>query len=486
MRLESLIDRTDMKIYGNKNVDVWGLSDNSLTCKPGDIFFAISGTKVDAKEFALDAVKRGAVAVVSNVKLNLPKHVANVVCKNDRKAMSYISASFYGFPSKELFIVGVTGTNGKTTSTFMLESIFKNAGKKVGIIGTNGVFVSGEKIVTNMTTPDPIVLQNVLAIMRDNGVQVVCMEISAHALELQKNWGVMTDIALFTNLTQDHLDFFLNMQNYYKAKAKLFTPENAIIGVVNVDDKFGKKLYKESKIPMLTYSLYENSRASIFASEIFQTENGQTFNVTVLGEKQEVNLKLSGLFNISNALASIGAGFIYGLKLDAIISGLEKLEEVDGRFNCYDINGIKAVIDYAHTPDGLENILKSAKQMSGDHKLYSVFGCGGNRDSLKRPIMGKISEELAEFTIITSDNPRFEKPEDIAKDIESGMKKSNHTIIIDRESAIFKAFSLAKAGDVIVISGKGSENYIDQNGEKRFYQDKNVVMKIKKQISGNN
>lgn len=482
MRLESLIDKTVMKIYGNKDVDVLGLSDNSLTCKPGDIFFAICGTKVDAKAFAEDAVKRGAVAILSNQKLNLPKNVANVVCKNDRKAMSYISASFYGFPSKELFIVGVTGTNGKTTSTFMLESIFKNAGKKVGIVGTNGVFVAGEKIVTNMTTPDPIVLQKVLAFMRDSGVQIVCMEISAHALELQKNWGVMTDIALFTNLTQDHLDFFLNMQNYYKAKAKLFTPEGAIIGVVNADDRYGKKLYKESKIPTLTYSLSEKTRASIFASNIKQTESGQSFTVTVLGEKQEVNLKLSGLFNISNALAAIGAGFIYGLKLETIVNGLEKLEEVDGRFNCYDVSGIKIVIDYAHTPDGLENILKSAKQMSGGHKLFSVFGCGGNRDSLKRPIMGKISEEIADFTIITSDNPRFEKPEDIAKDVEHGMTKNNHTSILDREKAIFKAFSMAKAGDVIVISGKGSENYIDQNGEKRFYQDKNVVMKIKNQI----
>lgn len=486
MRLESIIDKTCMKIYGNKDVDVLGLSDNSLTCKKGDIFFAISGTKIDAKEFACDAVKKGAVAVLSNQRLILPKNVANVVCKSDRKAMSYICASYYGFPSKELFIVGITGTNGKTTSTFMLESIFKNAGKKVGVIGTNGVFVSGEKIVTNMTTPDPIVLQKILAKMRDDGVQIVCMEISAHALELQKNWGIMTDIALFTNLSQDHFDFFLNMEKYFRAKAKLFTPEGSIIGVVNVDDKYGERLYRESKIPILTYSLSDKTRASIFASDVVQTENGQSFCVSVLGEKQKVNLKLSGLFNVSNALVCIGAGFIYGLKLETIIKGLEKLEEVEGRFNCYLVGGVKFIVDYAHTPDGLENILKSAKQMCIKHNLFSVFGCGGNRDRLKRPIMGKISEEIADFSIITSDNPRFESPEAIAKEIESGMTKDNHVIVIDREKAIYKAFSMSKKGDVIVVSGKGSENYIDQNGEKRFYQDKNVIMKIKNQFSGNN
>lgn len=486
MRLDSLIDRTYMKIYGSGEIEVSGLSDNSHFCKSGDLFFAIDGTKTDGKKYALDAVKNGAVAVVSKKKICLPKGIANVVCKDERKAMSDISACFYGFPSKELFVIGVTGTNGKTTTTYMLESIFKFAGKNVGIIGTNGVFINGEKIVSNMTTPDPIFLQKILAKMRDDGVQIVCIEISAHALEFQKNRGVMTDIALFTNLSHDHLDFFENMQKYYRAKAKLFLPENAIIGVVNIDDKSGKKLYSESRIPTLTYSVLKNERASIFANCLKQNTVGQSFDVCVFGERRRVNLKMSGLFNVSNALSAIGAGFIYGLSLDKIVQGLEMLEEVDGRFNLYDISGIKVVVDYAHTPDGLENILKSAKQLAGKNKVFSVFGCGGNRDSAKRPIIGKISEENSDFTFITTDNPRFEDPLQIAKEIEKGMTKPSHEIELDREKAIFKAVSKASCGDVVVVSGKGAENYIDQNGEKRFYLDKNVVLKIKNNFVGNN
>lgn len=486
MRLADLIDKSYMRIYGNGDIEISGLTDNSLFCKKGDLFFAIDGTKVDGKKFAIDAVKNGAVAVVSRKRICLPNGIANVVCKDERKAMSDIAACFYGYPAKELFVVGVTGTNGKTTTTYMLESIFKHAGKNVGIIGTNGVMINGEKIVSNMTTPDPIFLQKILAKMRDGGVQIVCMEISAHALELQKNRGVMTDIALFTNLSQDHLDFFLNMQKYYKAKAKLFTPENAIIGVVNIDDKSGAKLYQESRIPTLTYSVLKNKRASIFADNIENKEVGQSFDVCVLGEKQKVNLKLSGLFNVSNALSAIGAGFIYGLKLETIVAGLETLEEVDGRFNLYDVCGKKVVIDYAHTPDGIENILKSARQLAGKQKVISVFGCGGNRDTTKRPIMGRISEENADFTIITTDNPRFENPFQIAKQIEEGMTKQSHLIELDREKAIFRAISMASKGDFIVVSGKGAEDYIDQNGEKRFYQDKNIVLKIKNNLVGNN
>lgn len=485
MILAKLINESYMKIFGNSEVEIFGLSSNSSKCKKGDMFFALEGVVSDGKKYALEAIENGAVAIVSRYKIeNLPENVCNVVCKDERKAMSEISAKFFENPSKELFIIGVTGTNGKTTITFMLESIFTNAGKNVGVIGTNGVFFNGKKIVTNMTTPDPILFQELLAKMRDEGVQIVCVEISAHALELQKNWGVMLDIALFSNLSQDHLDFFENMEKYYKAKAKMFSAESAIIGAVNVDDESGMRLYGESKIPMLSYSI-RKKHATICASEIVDGCDFQSFRVDVFGETAIAKLRLHGKFNVSNALASICAGVIYGLNLETILQGLEKLQEVEGRFNVFDVDGIRVIVDFAHTPDGLENILKTAKEMT-EGKLISVFGCGGNRDKLKRPIMGQISEHYATHTIITSDNPRFEEPLEIAKEIESGMKEQTHEIVLERENAILRAIELAFPGDVVVVSGKGAENYIDQNGQKRFYQDKNVVLKIKNTRMANN
>lgn len=487
MILKNLIDTTYMTVYGNDNINIVGLSNSSKKIKKGYMFFALEGTNLDGKTFALEAVKNGAVAVVSRYKINLPTGITNIVCADERKAMSDISVKFYDYPAKELFIIGVTGTNGKTTTTYMLESIFKYAGKKVGIIGTNGVKICGEKIVTNMTTPDPILLQEIFAKMRDKGVQIVCMEISAHALELQKIWGIMTDIALFTNLTQDHLDFFLTMEKYGRAKAKLFTREMALVGVVNVEDDFGKKLYQKSLIPILTYARKgcSKNKAAIISFDEIETNYGQEFMVKVLGKKQKIKLNLSGKFNISNALASIGASFIYGLELETIAKGLETLKEVEGRFNFYDLSGVKVVIDYAHTPDGLLNILKSAREITTG-KVISVFGCGGNRDSGKRPIMGSISENEADYTFITTDNPRYENPIDIAKEIESGMKKLSHEIEVDREKAIKKAIKKANFGDIVVISGKGAEDYIEICGVKHPYEDKNVILKIKSQFSVNN
>lgn len=485
MILEKLVNKSYMKIIGNPETEIFGLSSNSLNCKPGDIFFALEGVVSDGKKYAFEAIRNGSVAIVSRFPIeNLPNNVCNVICKDERKAMSEISAKFFEYPSKELFIIGVTGTNGKTTITYMLESIFTHAGKKVGVIGTNGVRFCGKEFVTNMTTPDPILFQELLAKMRDDGVQIVCVEISAHALELQKNWGIMLDIALFSNLSQDHLDFFENMEKYYKAKAKMFSVESAIIGAVNVDDESGRRLYCESKIPMLSYSSMKK-QATVCASEIIDGCDFQSFRVDVFGETAIAKIKLHGKHNVANALASICAGVIYGLNLETILQGLEKLQEVEGRFNVYDVDGIKVIVDFAHTPDGLENILKTAKEMTNG-KLISVFGCGGNRDKLKRPIMGQISEHYATHTIITSDNPRFEDPLEIAKEIESGMKDQSHEIELEREDAIFKAVEFALPGDIVVISGKGAENYIDQNGQKRFYQDKNVVLKIKNAKMANN
>lgn len=481
MKLSKVLSNVDTKGEYD-DIEIEGLYHNSKEVKDGGLFFAIDGTKVSGREFALEAVKRGAKVIISSSKIEgLPSEVINLVSEDTRLAMSLCASNFYEEPSRDMFVLGVTGTNGKTTTTFMLESVFKEAGNKVGVIGTNGVFIDGKKIDSNLTTPDPIYLQKTLAKMREEGVDVVAMEVSAHALELKKTRGVMTDIALFTNLTQDHLDFFSNMQSYGEAKAKLFEEGMSRFGVVNIDDSFGRYLQNAASVPILTYSQKKESGADIIADKVRHNTTNQTFDVITPKGRIKITLNLCGGFNISNALGVIAAALMSGIELGAIKKGLEKLEMVEGRFNTYDVNGVRVVIDYAHTPDGLMNILSATREITSG-KLISVFGCGGNRDRGKRPIMGEISEKLADYTIVTSDNPRFEKPEDIANDILEGMKTSSHLVSLDRKKAIKLAVAMANEGDSVVIAGKGAEPYIDMLGVKTPYEDKKVVEEILEEI----
>lgn len=481
MKLSKVLSNVDTKGEYD-DIEIEGLYHNSKEVKDGGLFFAIDGTKVSGREFALEAVKRGAKVIISSSKIEgLPSEVINLVSEDTRLAMSLCASNFYEEPSRDMFVLGVTGTNGKTTTTFMLESVFKEAGNKVGVIGTNGVFIDDKKIDSNLTTPDPIYLQKTLAKMREEGVDVVAMEVSAHALELKKTRGVMTDIALFTNLTQDHLDFFSNMQSYGEAKAKLFEEGMSRFGVVNIDDSFGRYLQNAASVPILTYSQKKESGADIIADKVRHNTTNQTFDVITPKGRIKITLNLCGGFNISNALGVITAALMSGIELGAIKKGLEKLEMVEGRFNTYDVNGVRVVIDYAHTPDGLMNILSATREITSG-KLISVFGCGGNRDRGKRPIMGEISEKLADYTIVTSDNPRFEKPEDIANDILEGMKTSSHLVSLDRKKAIKLAVAMANEGDSVVIAGKGAEPYLDMLGVKTPYEDKKVVEEILEEI----
>ncbi len=489
-RLRDLVDK-GMIVYGDDDIMIENLTHKSYELDKNSMFFAIKGTKINGEDFASEAVKNGAVCVVSQNRLDLPANVSQIVCEDVRRAMSSIAAKFYGAVNNKLFIVAVTGTNGKTTSTYMLASVFKAAGKKVGIIGTNGIFIGEQKIGQSLTTPDPIDLNKTLLQFSENGVEVVCMEMSAHALELQKNWGIMTDIALFTNLTQDHLDFFETMENYGRAKAKLFTKDSCKMAVINADDDFGYSLFKSCQIPMIAYAREKNKNydrimsANIVAFDEVTDHNGngQDFVVKVFGKESKIHLNIDGGFNVANALGVIGAGHLAGLSLKTIAAGLNNVKKVDGRFNTYMIGGVKVIIDYAHTPDGIANILCAARELAGENKLFSVFGCGGNRDSAKREIMGRISCENADFTFITSDNPRYEEPREIAKQIEQGFTASNYKIVLDRKQAIKQAIMLAKAGDVVVIAGKGAENYMDIKGQKIFFSDKAVIEELKEEIN---
>ena len=484
MLLKELLEdvECEFSVIGNENQYFKGLYHNSKEVKEDGLFFAISGTNVNGAEYVNEAIENGAKVIVSEKELELPDGVTNILVKDVREAMSLFACSYYDNPSLDLFVIGITGTNGKTTSTFMISSIFKEAGKSVGIIGTNGIYINGKHYPSSFTTPDPILLQETLSKMRSYGVDVVVMEVSAHALELQKIRGVMTDIALFTNLTQDHLDFFESMENYGNAKKKFFNRSYSRYGVINLDDSFGKNIFETSNIPMLTYSRNQSQKklreADIFILEEKHNTTSTTFKISSPKGVQDFRINLSGGFNVSNALGAISAGIIAGIPLEKISKGLNRLQKVAGRFNTYDVGGVRVIIDYAHTPDGLENILKATREIT-DGEVYSVFGCGGNRDAGKRPIMGKISSELADYTIITSDNPRFEHPDEIAAEIERGMDVgAMHSVILDREAAIKLAISMAKKGDSVVIAGKGAEDYIDMLGVKTHYSDGEVVEEI--------
>jgi len=481
MRLIDLLKDVDCEIYGDNSIEIENLTHNSKEVKEGGLFFAIKGEHYNGEEFVDDAIKQGANVVVSENKLNLS--CTNVVVKNIRKAMSLIANNFYLNPAEKMLIIGVTGTNGKTTTTYMLKSIFEEAGKNVGVIGTNGIIINGKKTVSNFTTPDPIILQKTLREMVDAGVNVVCMETSAHALKLQKLWGVMTDIALFTNLSQDHLDYFKNMDDYFIAKKSFFSAQLARFGVVNIDDPYGKIIYDNADIPLVSYSKENNREADVMASNIISGYYNQEFNVKSVKGDFKVNLNMLGSFNVSNALCAISAAIMAGVEQKHIINALKNLEQIEGRFNTYFVKGVRVIVDYAHTPDGLENILKAARVFT-EKNLISVFGCGGNRDVSKRHIMGQISTSLADLTVITSDNSRLEDPIDIIEDIERGVENNKYMLEIDRILAIKKAVNLACRGDTVLILGKGAENYFDVNGEKIPYiTDAGIIKEIQKEES---
>lgn len=478
MKLFSLLKNINARVLGNVAIEIKGLYHKDTEVKEGGIFFSLRGTRVDGNAYVLSAIKNGAVAVVTEQEIQNLSHVTQVVVKNAREAMSQIACKFYGNPASKLKVIGITGTNGKTTTSNMIASILNYADKKVGIIGTNGVFIRGEKFESGMTTPDPIELQKYLQLMVRTKVEYAVMEVSAHAIDLYKISGFVFDAVVFTNLTEDHLDYFKTMEKYFQAKAKLFARKHANFAVINVDDEYGMRIIDSINLPYVTYS-NSGINAMFYAGDIKQKGAGQTFK---LNGKFDFELGFAGKFNVSNALAAIAVAEHFGFDEVQIAKGLSGMKPVDGRFNSIMVGEVLVVVDYAHTPDGLKNILSACREIAGKNKLISVFGCGGNRDSAKRPIMGEISTSLADFTIITSDNPRFEKREDIAKDIVSGISKTNYSVKLDRPKAIFEAIKMAEPHDVVVVAGKGAEPYIDENGEKMPYSDLAEIEKIRRKI----
>jgi UDP-N-acetylmuramoyl-L-alanyl-D-glutamate--2,6-diaminopimelate ligase len=470
--IQELIKETKIKkIIGDiENLKTETLIYDSKKVVHGSLFFCLKGENSDGHDYVADAVANGAIAIVCEKRLETK--IPQIIVENSRKAFSICCGNLYGNPAKKLKMIAITGTNGKTTTSFLIRSILECEDKKVGLIGTQGAYIGKQYFETNLTTPDPQVLHKLLKTMLDNKIEYVVMEASAHSLALDKLEGINFEVGVFTNFTQDHLDYFKTMDSYKKAKLKLFN--NIKCGVINFDDAVGLEIAKDLKVPLVSYAL--NTPSDIFAINILKKSLSSEFVINLCDNIFEVKSKLLGEFNIYNSLAAAGAASMLGVTIKNIKRGLEKLEKVPGRFNSLKlINGATVIIDFAHTPDGIEKILTAIKQLPFN-RIITVFGCGGNRDKGKRPKMGEIAERLSDFVVVTSDNPRFENPDLILEDIEGGMASNKHICIVDRKEAIQYAINLSRKHDVIAICGKGAEEYQDINGVKSPYNDFDVVI----------
>ncbi len=471
MKLGQLL--TGIDFYADKSLldrEVADIKINSLEIKEGDVFVALKGINHDGNHYFNDAFEKGAVAIISD-----EADGEDIVKVDDaRVAYSLISKNFFGRACDELKIVAVTGTNGKTTTTSLISEILNGSGCKTGLIGTEGVKYNGKHIDTGFTTPDPYTLHKVFKQMKDEGIEYVVMEASAHAIALKKLAGVKFDVGVLTNITEDHLDYFGDMDTYAQTKLSFFNRENMTLGIVCADDDYAKYLFVEADVPILSYGIENPS--DTFAINLKGDFDHTAFECNCLEEIFPIKTNLVGRYNVENTLAAITVCRALGLPAGLIQANLRYINAVEGRFNVVRCKGFNVVIDYAHTPDGLEKVINTAREMTKG-RLIILFGCGGNRDRLKRKIMGKIASENSDKVYVTSDNPRYEKPMDIISEIEEGIN-CEHETIENREAAIIKALSDCEEGDTLIIAGKGGEKYQDIMGVKHPYNDFDVVHKF--------
>lgn len=479
MNVKQLINELPclIKVHGDENTQVLSLSADSRKIEPGALFFCIHGIKVDAHEFAPQAVAAGASVLV--VERELDVDATQIVVTDVRLAMSYIAQSFYGHPARGMKMIGITGTKGKSTTCFLIKSILQQAGHKVGLIGTIMTMIGDKRLPADLTTPDPIELQKLLRQMADEGVDVVTMEVSAHALALHKLDGMIYDAVAFTNLSHDHLDFFGTPENYFAAKCRLLTPEFAKYALLNGDDEHAASIVDTLKIPHERFAIRE--KANIYAGDIEFDARGLSFMMHFHKRYAlEIHLKLSGLFNVYNSLCAAAVCDAIGIAPEYIKAGLEEIASVPGRMEVLDTGTqYQVILDYAHSPDSLDNVLRAVRQFTNG-RLIAVFGCGGNRDREKRPIMGRIGAELADYCVLTSDNPRGENPMDILASIEEGARPEGkpYSVIENRREAIKHALKIAQPGDVVLLAGKGHETYQEIMGEKHPFDEKVVVQEL--------
>lgn len=517
MILREILENCELhkKMYKPDNlnkINISGITYDSRNVKEGWLFVAIRGEKFDGHNFITDAIQRGAIAIAYEEQLNKEKissvipdnRLSNVVfiqVENSRKELACISNNFYKKPSEKLNLIGVTGTNGKTTITYILKSIFETWQRKVGIIGTIQYMIGKNILPAVHTTPESPEFQHLLKDMLAAGCTHVISEVSSHALAQYRVDGAKFKVAVFTNLTRDHLDFHKTMENYFQAKRRLFVELLSSNGtaIINIDDIFGKQLYSEllpvrwlsSTLNILTFGLQAGS--DISASKINSSYNGMNFLLQINNESVEINTSLIGMFNVYNIMAAAGAAKSMNVPLSIIAEGIKNTKVVPGRFEKVDMGqDFLCIIDYAHTEDALERLIITARELldfkdpliSRKGGIITVFGCGGDRDRGKRPSMGRAATSLSDFVIITSDNPRTEDPLQIIDDIEKGVLTKNYIIEPDRQKAIEEAINMAKTGDIVLIAGKGHEDYQEIEGIKKHFSDKEIAAEaIKKKLS---
>ena len=481
----------DCTIIGNPDEPISGIAYRSDAVNPGDAFCCIVGLKADGHSFAQDAIDRGARVLIVERKVYLADatDVTEVVVKDSRKAMARLASRFYGNPSEAFSLVGVTGTNGKTTTTFLVNHIAQVLGNKTGLIGTVGIEIDGEHRPSSHTTPESPDLQKIFAMMRDEGCGVVSMEVSSHALDLERTWATKFAVTAFTNLTQDHLDYHKTFEAYFAAKARLFSKDYPAKRVINIDSTWGKELLKRSSTneDIIITTGFDPS-AQIHPIDVEYGAASTRVVLSVRGSQMEVTYPLVGRFNVENVMTAFGTALQLGYSASAIVEALRDVPAVPGRLQrvvAEHDGGISIYVDYAHTPDALEKAIASVSALETEGKTIVVFGCGGDRDSGKRPIMGRAAL-AADYAVVTSDNPRTEDPNAIIEDIVAGMGEGtdHFEVVPDRRDAIARAIAVANPGDAILIAGKGHEDYQIIGTEKHHFDDREVAAEELKKVFG--
>lgn len=471
MKLYDII--SNLKFVGIKNyreIDIDALTFNSKEKLNNGMFFCIKGLNQDGHDYAIESLSNGSLCLV--VERYLDINVTQILVENARVAMSYIASIFYSTYKSKMKFIGITGTNGKTTTCFVMREILQKLGKSVGLIGTEGIFINNLMLPPMLTTPDPIALHKTIHEMELNGCEYCLMEVSAHAIALNKIDNIYYDVVGLTNITQDHLDFFVNMENYVKCKLSLFNFTHAKVGVVNLDNKYCKDLIKKAGIKIVSFG----KDAEYKIDEIKQTFKGTELSFHNSTHNYKFTTNLLGEYNAYNMLMAIICLNQLGFDINDLIKTIKLIDFiVPGRFNMLKIDAkFNVVVDYAHTPDGFKNILSTLKKQN-INRLITVFGCGGNRDKSKRKEMGTIAGQLSDIVVVTTDNPRNENPEMIIDDILENPYIEKFIRIVDRKNAIEHALNLANENDVVAILGKGNENYQEIKGVKIPFSDYDVV-----------
>lgn len=478
MRLSQLLSGVAVLRPLEQDVEITALTFDSRKVKPGTAFCCISGLNADGHDFARTAVEQGAGALIVQRPMDL--NVPQVLVEDTRATLPLLAANFYGRPAEKMHMFGVTGTNGKTTTTYMLKTVLDAAGEKTGLLGTVALMAGDEVMGSSMTTPEPVQLQSTLALFLEKQCSCTVMEVSSHALSQHRVDGIPYEVAVFTNLTQDHLDYHGTMEAYAAEKKKLFSMTK--LGVFNADDPHTPYMKDGVPCDVLTFGI--DNKADIMAKDVHLGAEGIRYTLSTPIGEGKIELSIPGRFTVYNSLACAAACYGFGLSLEQIVDGLHKVHTVPGRIEVIPTPGTPytVILDYAHTPDGLDNILAAVRGFAKG-RVITVFGCGGDRDPSKRPLMGLAAGKGSDLCVVTTDNPRTEEPMAIIEQILPGLNQSGceYYVVENRKQAIAKAMSLAKENDVVLLAGKGHEPYQEINGVRHPFDEKQIVQDILQQ-----